>query len=131
MILSKSIIGQRWLAMSVLAICMLALMSGCSSTPKTVTEMSGAQAALVSAENEDANQYAPVPMDRARDKLRRAEQARLKGNYAEAKRLAEEAQADAELAQAIANKSEAETALREMEISIEVLREEIMRGQGS
>ena len=94
-------------------------------------EMSGAQAALVSAENEDANQYAPVPMDRARDKLRRAEQARLKGNYAEAKRLAEEAQADAELAQAIANKSEAETALREMEISIEVLREEIMRGQDS
>ena len=66
--MNKSVIGHRWLAMAVQANCMLALISGCSSTPKTVTEISGAQAALVSAENEDANQYAPVPMDRARDK---------------------------------------------------------------
>jgi hypothetical protein len=115
--------------MAVLAGCMIVLMPGCSSNPP-VAEVASANAALLNAQSEDATEYAPVAMDRARDKLRRAQQAMAKGKYGDARRLAEEAQADAELAQAVANKSEAEAAVREMEISIEVLREEIMRGQG-
>jgi hypothetical protein len=105
------------------------LLPGCSSTPVPEAEIAGARAALVSAENQGSTPYAPVEMDRARDKLRRAEQAMQKEDYNEAKRLADEAQADAELAQALTGKSEAEQAVREMEISIEVLREEIMRSQ--
>jgi len=103
------------------------LASGCSSTPVPEAEIAGARAALMSAENQGATPYAPVEMDRAREKLRRAEQAMNKEDYHEAKRLAEESQADAELAQALTGKTEAEQAVREMEISIEVLREEISR----
>ena len=76
-----------------------------------------------------ATPYAPVEMDQARNKLRRAEKAMRQEDYNEAKRLADEAQADAELALALTGKAEAEQAVHEMEISIEVLREEIMRSQ--
>lgn len=111
------------------SLCGLLLLSGCSSTPVPDAEIAGARAALTSAENMGATPHAPVEMDRAKEKLRRAEQAMRKEDYNEAKRLADEAQADAELAQALTGKAEAEQAVREMEISIEVLREEIMRSQ--
>jgi hypothetical protein len=119
-----------WLAMAALLCSLAILLPGCSSTPVPEAEIAGARAALVSAENQGATPYAPVEMDRARDKLRRAEQAMKKKDDNEAKRLADEAQADAELAQALTGKAEADQAVREMEISIEVLREEIMRNQG-
>lgn len=119
----------RRLMLVALASCIGVFSSGCSTTPKPVAQLAGATTALMSAENQDATDFAPVAMDRARDKLRRAEEAVKKEEYGDAKRLAEEAQADAELAQAITGKTQAQVAVREMEISIEVLREEIMRGQ--
>ncbi len=118
------------LAMGALLCGLAILLPGCSSTPVPDAEIAGARAALMSAENQGSTPYAPVEMDRARDKLRRAEQAMQQEDYNEAKRLADEAQADAELAQALTGKAEAEQSVREMEISIEVLREEIMRSQG-
>ena len=118
-----------WPKMAALLCGLAFLLPGCSSTPVPDAEIAGARAALMSAENQGSTPYAPVEMDRARDKLRRAEQALQKKDYNEAKRLADEAQADAELAQALTGKAEAEQAVREMEISIEVLREEIMRSQ--
>jgi hypothetical protein len=107
----------------------LVAMPGCSSAPKPVTELSAAKTALSAAESEDATKYAPVHMDRARQKLMQANSAMAKENYEEAKRLAEEALADAEFAQAIATKSEAEKAVNELENSIKVLREEILRAR--
>jgi hypothetical protein len=110
------------------ALCFAALI-GCSSTPEPVAEMAAAKTSLVSAEGAETTKYAPVAIDRARQKLKRAETAIAKEEYEEAKRLAEEAQADAELAQAIAAKVEAEQAVKELEKSIQVLREEIMRAR--
>jgi len=111
------------------AICgLVLLLSACSSTPRPDAELAAANAALRSATNQDATQYAPVAMDRASDKLRRAERAMQQENYNEARRLAEEAQADAELALAINGKIEADTAVRELESNIKILREEIDRG---
>ena len=117
------------IGMAVLPGGLLILASGCSSTPVPEAEIAGARAALMSAENQGATPHAPVEMDRARNKLQRAEQALKQKDYNEAKRLAEESQADAELAQALTGKAEAEQAVNEMEISIEVLREEISRSQ--
>lgn len=119
----------RGLERTVLLSGFLIALAGCSSMPRPDAELAGASAALMSAQNQGATQYAPVSMDRAREKLQQAEKAIQKEKYGQAKRLAEEAQADAELALATAGKEEAELAVREMEISIEVLREEIMRGQ--
>lgn len=121
--------GLPWLKMAALLGSIVILVSGCSSTPIPEAEIAGARAALVGAENQGATPYAAVEMDRARSKLRRAEQALRQKDYHEAKRLADEAQADAELAQALTGKAQAEQAVKEMEISIEVLREEIMRSQ--
>ncbi|MCP5189068.1 MAG: DUF4398 domain-containing protein [Pseudomonadales bacterium] len=122
--------GLTGLRMAAVLGALATLLPGCSSTPVPEAEIAGARAALMSAENQGSTPYAPVEMDRARDKLRRAEQAMRQEDYNDAKRLADEAQADAELAQALTGKAEAEQAVREMEISIEVLREEILRAQG-
>jgi hypothetical protein len=102
---------------------------GCSSTPEPIAEMAAAKTSLVAADNAETTKYAPVAIDRAKQKLKRAETAIAKEEYDEAKRLAEEAQADADLAQAIATKTEAEMAVKELENSIQVLREEIMRAR--
>jgi hypothetical protein len=102
---------------------------GCSSTPKPVAEVSAAQTALTAAESDESTQYAPIYMDRARQKMKHAKAAMDKENYDQARRLAEEAQADAELAQAISARTQAEKAVSELETSIKVLREEIMRAR--
>ncbi|MCU7917726.1 MAG: DUF4398 domain-containing protein [Candidatus Thiodiazotropha sp. (ex Dulcina madagascariensis)] len=105
------------------------LLFGCSSTPEPIAEMAAAKTSLTAAEGEETTHYAPVAMDRAKQKLKRAESAIAKEDYDEARRLAEEAQADAELAQAIAAKTQTEKAVKELENSIQVLREEIMRAR--
>lgn len=103
--------------------------AGCSSTGKPIAEMSAAKTTLQAAEGVDTQSHAPVAMDRAREKMRRAERAMTSQNYAEAKRLAEEAQADAELAQAVSATSGVQNAVKELEDSIAVLREEIARAR--
>jgi PBP1b-binding outer membrane lipoprotein LpoB len=128
--MKKTTIQQRWIETSVLVTFLAISVAGCSSTPEPVAELSAANTALVSAESKDATQYAPVAMDRARQKLKRAEQAMIKENYVEAKRLAEEAQADADLAQALADKAQVQAAVRELEDSIKILRDEIKRARG-
>lgn len=102
---------------------------GCSSSAKPIAEMSAAKTTVQAAEGMDTQAHAPVAMDRARQKLRRAEMAMEKEDYAEAKRLAEEAQADAELAQAVSAKTGVQQAVKELEDSITVLREEILRAR--
>ncbi|WP_084638841.1 DUF4398 domain-containing protein [Haliea salexigens] len=121
----------RWwrLAAPVFAGSVLMMVQGCSSTPRPEGELASARTAVVSAENNEAAAHAPVPMDRAKEKLRRAQLAMQQKDYAEAKRLSDEAAADAEYAQAFASKTRAETALSELESSIEALRSEIERSQ--
>jgi hypothetical protein len=69
--------------------------------------MSAAQTAVTSAEQADAAQHAPSDLDRARDKLIRAQAAMQEDDNTEARRLAEEALVDARLAEA---KARAQTA---------------------
>ena len=107
----------RWwrFAAPVFAGSVLMMVQGCSSTPRPEGELASARTAVVSAENNEAAAHAPVPMQQK--------------DYAEAKRLSDEAAADAEYAQAFASKTRAETALSELESSIEALRSEIERSQ--
>lgn len=100
---------------------------GCSSVPRPDAQMSAAETALQGAQSKEASNYAPVPMDRAKQKLSKAQQAMERENYDDARRLAAEAQADAELAQAVTDQAQADRAVQELEASIEVLRSEIER----
>jgi hypothetical protein len=85
----------------------LATLAACSSVPAPVGEMSAAQTAVTAAEQADAVQHAPAELDRARDKLIRAQAAMQEEDNQEARRLAEQALVDARLAEA---KARAETA---------------------
>ena len=121
--------GRSFIALPLITTVFLAFLAGCSSTGTPIAEMSAAKTALIAAESEGAQQYSPVAMDRAKEKLKRAEAANANQKYDEARRLAEEAQADAELAQAVADQSETELAVKELEDSIQILREEIERAR--
>ena len=68
--------------------------------PGAVAEMSAAQTAVTGAEEADAAKYAPSDLDRARDKLIRAQAAMQEEENEEARRLAEEALVDARAAEA-------------------------------
>jgi hypothetical protein len=70
-------------------------------------------------------------MDRAKDKLRRAQKAMEQKDYNEARRLSEEARADAEYAQAATSNARAQSALKDMQASIDALRGEVSRGQAN
>lgn len=121
--------GRSYMKLPLATAIVLASIAGCSTTGKPIAEMSAARTSLMAAEGEDTRRYAPVAMDRAKEKLKRAEAAIAAQDFEEARRLAEEAQADAELAQAEASKFEAEKAVKELEDSIRVLREEITRAR--
>jgi hypothetical protein len=82
-------------------------LAACGGVPAPVGEMSAAQTAVTAAEQADAAQYAPSDLDRARDKLIRAQAAMEEDDNQEARRLAEQALVDARLAEA---KARAETA---------------------
>jgi hypothetical protein len=116
--------GQRTTA---LAAIMAVSLVGCGSAPKPEAQLSAAETALHGAQGKDAGKYAPVPMDRAKQKLAKAQEAMQREQYDSARRFASEAQADAELAQAMADQAQADRAVRELESSIEALRNEIDR----
>jgi predicted lipid-binding transport protein (Tim44 family) len=85
----------------------LGTLTACSGAPPPTGEVSAAQTAVTSAEEADAAQYAPGDLDRARDKLIRAQSAMQDEDNAAARRLAEQALVDARLAEA---RARAETA---------------------
>jgi chromosome segregation ATPase len=96
-----------------------------------VAELSAAKTALHSAESQEAVQHAPVELDRARTKLKAAEQAMSAEAFDKARLLAVEAQADAELAQAKAGAAEVKHAVVELKSSIRIIREEIERARAN
>jgi predicted lipid-binding transport protein (Tim44 family) len=74
--------------------------AACGGVPAPVAEMSAAQTAVTGAEEADAAKYAPSDLDRARDKLIRAQAAMQEEDNEEARRLADEALVDARTAEA-------------------------------
>ena len=107
------------------------LAAGCSSVPEPVAELASARTAVRSVQDTDAQNLAPVLLDRAKTKLDRAEAAMRDKHYDEARRLAEESLADAQLARAKADAAIAQRNADELESSIKVLRSEIDRAKSS
>ena len=85
----------------------LGTLAACGGAPAPVAEMSAAQTAVTGAEEADAAKYAPSDLDRARDKLMRAQAAMQEEENEDARRLAEEALVDARSAE---SKARAEAA---------------------
>ncbi|MHB1676959.1 MAG: DUF4398 domain-containing protein [Sulfuriferula sp.] len=101
------------------------LMGGCASTPPPIAQMAVAKAALSNASTAGSQEYAPLQLKAARDKMDAAQRAMAADNYELATQLAEEAQVDAELAIAKARSDKAAKAAAAVKKDSNVLRQQI------
>ena len=108
-------------------------MAGCASTPATpvipapTEQMAVSRAAVNNASSAGGNEFAPLQLKSAMEKMDAAERAMGEKNYARARLLAEEAQVDAKLAEATARSAKAQKAAAALQEDNRVLRKEIDR----
>jgi flagellar biosynthesis component FlhA len=113
----------------VVSIAVMAL-TACAGAPERPTaEFSRAQTMIQTAEQQGAQEFAGVELERARGKLRQAETEANEGDTEQSERLAQQAAIDAELAAAKSAAAKARKAADELERSLETLRNEAARGQ--
>jgi septal ring factor EnvC (AmiA/AmiB activator) len=108
---------------------MLLVLGGCATSPEPVADVARAEAGIDQAEQAGAQEYGSVELDAARDKLTSARAAVAEGEMVLAKNYAEEAALAADLAAAKTRTGKADAAVKELEDSIAVLREEIARNR--
>jgi predicted S18 family serine protease len=102
-------------------------LAACSSTPKPKAEIALTNSALRNAEISGAREYAPIELRTAREKKELADKAVADEEYGRAKRLSAQARVDAELAQAKAEAEKSRLALKEVQDSILLMRQEVSR----
>jgi hypothetical protein len=105
----------------------IVLMAGCASTSAPTEQMAVSRAAISNAMSAGGNQFAPVQLKSAMDKMDAAERAMAEENYELALRLAEQAEVDARLAAEMARSAKARQAADAVQEDIRVLRQEIER----
>ena len=102
-------------------------MVGCASTPAPLEQMAVSRAAVSSASSNGGNEFAPLQLKSAMEKMDAADRAMAKKDYVRARQLAEQAQVDAQLAGAMARSAKAQKAADALQESSRVLRQEIDR----
>lgn len=121
-------VSRRWLAAPAVVAGALALGACANNVPRPTSTVSQAELAINEAAQTQAPQYAPLPLQKAREKLQQAQQSMAEENYLQARRLAEQALVDAQLAQSVASARQAQNAAQELEQSLQTLRQEAIRG---
>lgn len=115
---------------ALLAAAMLASAAGCASAPdRPERELAAAEVTIQQAQQSGAARYGSAELSAAQQKLAAARTAAEREDMESARRLAQEAALDAELASATARNRKAESAVDELNDTIEVLRQEIARNQ--
>lgn len=113
---------------------LLTLITACATTPPDPRLLDNAREAIAKAESAEAEQYAPLELRFARERLTAAEQALGNEREDEARRLAEQAELEAQLAlartRAALARAELQTKQRELEQIrndlVEVFGEEVL-----
>jgi hypothetical protein len=100
--------------------------AGCAGTPPT-EQMAVSKVAVTTATSAGGNEFAPLPLRSAMEKMDAAEQAMSEEDYPLARQLAEQAQVDAQLAAATARTAKAQKAATALQEDNRVLRKEIDR----
>lgn len=100
---------------------------GCAGIPAPTEQMAVAKTAVTNAISAGGNEFAPVQLRSAMDKMDAAERAMADEEYERARQLAEQAQVDAQLASSMARSAKAEKAARELEEGNRTLQQEIQR----
>lgn len=101
--------------------------AGCASIPAPTEQMAVSKAAVNNALSAGSNEFAPVQLKSAMEKMDAAERAMTERNYELARQLAEQAQIDAKLAGTMARSSKAQKAADALQEDSRVLRKEIDR----
>lgn len=99
----------------------------CAGIPAPTEQMAVSKDALNTAISAGGNEFAPVQLRSAMDKMDAAERAMAEEEYEQAKQLAEQAQADAQLATTTARAAKAQKAAQELEEGNRTLQQEIER----
>ncbi|MEO8343342.1 MAG: DUF4398 domain-containing protein [Gallionella sp.] len=107
------------------------LVSACASTPPPREQMAISKAAVSNASSAGANEYAPLQLKSALEKMNAAEQAMAEKDYMRARQLAEQAQVDAQLAEATTRSAKAQKAADAVQEDSRILREEMERNNQS
>lgn len=102
------------------------LIAGCAGTPPT-EQMAVSKAAVSTASSAGGNEFAPIELKSAMNKMAGAEQAMAAEDYTRARQLAEQAQVDAHLAEATALSAKAQKAANALQEDNRVLRQELDR----
>lgn len=113
-----------------IAVAAAIFMAGCASTPSApapTEQMAVARAAVNNASSAGGNEFAPLQLKSAMEKMDWAERAMGEKNYARAKLLAEEALVDAKLAETTARAAKAKKAADALQEDNRVLRNELDR----
>ncbi|OAH96542.1 DUF4398 domain-containing protein [Methylomonas methanica] len=101
--------------------------AGCASLPAPTEQMAVSKAAVNSASSAGGNEFAPVALRSAMEKMDAAERAMAREDYLIARQQAEQAQVDAQLAASTARAAKAQKAAKELQEGNRVLREELNR----
>lgn len=109
------------------AIVAAVFMAGCASTPAPVGQMALSKAAVNNAMSVGGNEFAPVQLKSAMDKMDAAEKAMAGKKYELARQLAEQAEVDAKLAGLMARSTKAQQAADALQEDIRVMRNEFER----
>ena len=103
--------------------------AGCAGNPPT-EQIAVSKLAVTAATSAGGNEFAPLPMRSAMEKMDAAEYAMGQEDYPLAKQLAEQAQVDAQLAAATARAVKAQKAAGALQEGNRVLHQEINRSSG-
>lgn len=84
--------------LSAVGMALALVMIGCATTPPDPALLENARGAIVQAEDAGANEYAPLELRFARERLEQAERQMTDGNADQVRRLADESEIEARLA---------------------------------
>jgi hypothetical protein len=101
--------------------------SACASIPPPTEQMAVSKASVSNATSAGGNEFAPLQLKSAMEKMDSADRAMTEENYLLARQLAEQAQVDAQLAAATARSSKAQKAANALQEDTRVLRQELDR----
>jgi len=118
-----------WPTLTIFIVILIPFMVGCAQKVAPVENITSAEMAIKVAEESGASVHAPLELKIATDKLNQAKAAMEQKQFDEARRLADEAMLDAQLAEAKSRSEKAKKVAKEMQGSIDTLRQEIERSQ--
>lgn len=119
--------SKKIILMVSLSLASAMLLVGCASTPAPVEQMALSREAVSNATSAGGNEFAPVQLNSAIEKMDAAERAMEKKDYVRARQLAEQAEADAQLAATMARSAKAKKAADELQEGSRILQQEIQR----